>query len=188
MKRHSTPRGYSVWWDDVVHSIELLFDPDTEAAIRRIWDDLARAGLPSQAEVRSPTNRPHVTLTVAESIAPAVDDLLAGVAARLPLRCVIGAPLLFGSGKRVLARLAVPSAELILMQAEVALSCLEHQRPGPVDHTLPGAWTPHVTLCRRLAPADVAAALDVVGGDDVMGSFSGLRRWDGDARVDHLIT
>ncbi len=96
-----------------MHSIELLFDPDTEAAIRRIWDDLAAAGLPSQAAHRSPSNRPHVTLAVAESIAPAVDDLLAGVAARLPLRCVVGAPLLFGWWKAVLARLLVPSAELI---------------------------------------------------------------------------
>jgi hypothetical protein len=171
----------------VVHSIELLFDSDTEAAIRRVWDDLATAGLPSQAGVKAATNRPHVTLTVAQSIAPAVDELLAPVAARLPMRCVIGAPLLFGSGKRTLARLAVPSAEMILMQAEVALSCLEHQTPGPLDHTLPGAWTPHVTLARRLAPADVAAALDVVSGNDVVGTFSGLRRWDGDARVDHLI-
>jgi 2'-5' RNA ligase superfamily len=170
-----------------MHSIELLFDPDTEAAIRATWDDLARAGLPSQAAHKSPSNRPHVTLSVAESIAPAVDDLLSDVATRLPLRCVVGAPLLFGSGRRSLARLAVPSAEMILMQAEVALLCLEHQRPGPVEHTLPGSWTPHVTLCRRLAPADVAAALDVVGSDDLIGTLSGLRRWDGDARVDTII-
>lgn len=172
----------------MVHSIELLFDPETEAAIRRIWDDLARAGLPSQAAVKSPTNRPHVTLSVAESIAPAVDELLLGVAERLPLPCVVGAPLLFGSGKRSLARLAVPSAELILMQAEVALTSLEQMRPGPVEHTLPGAWTPHVTLCRRLAPTDVAAALDVIGPDDISGTFAGLRRWDGDARSEHPIT
>jgi hypothetical protein len=171
-----------------MHSIELLFDPETEATIRGIWDDLARAGLPSQAAHRSPSNRPHVTLAVAESIAPAVDDLLVGVAARLPLRCGVGAPLLFGSGKRALTRLVVPSAELILMQAEVALTCLEHMRPGPVEHTLPGAWTPHVTLCRRLGPADVAAALDVIGSHDVSGSLAALRRWDGTARTEHPIT
>jgi 2'-5' RNA ligase superfamily protein len=170
-----------------VHSIELLLDPDTEDTVRGLWDELARAGLPSQADHTSPSNRPHVTLAVAESISPAVDDLLAGIAARLPMRCVIGAPLLFGTGKRALARLAVPSAELLLMQAEVALTSLEHMRPGPVGHTLPGSWTPHVTLCRRLTSADVAAALDVVSGDDITGTFAGLRRWDGTARVDHLI-
>ena len=171
-----------------MHSIELLFDPDTEASIRLIWDDLAAAGLPSQAAHRSPSNRPHVTLAVAESIAPAVDGLLAGVAARLPVRCLVGAPLLFGSGKRVLARLAVPSAEVTLLQAEVALTTLEHMRPGPVAHTLPGAWTPHVTLCRRLAPDDVAAALDVIGSAYITGTFAGLRRWDSTTRTEHQIT
>ena len=56
----------------MVHSIELVFDPDTESAIRRIWDDLAAAGIPSQA----PASRPHVTLAVAERIAAGVDELL----------------------------------------------------------------------------------------------------------------
>jgi len=45
----------------MVHSIELLFDRDTEAAIRQIWDGLATADIPSQA----PAGRPHVTLAVA---------------------------------------------------------------------------------------------------------------------------
>jgi len=56
----------------MVHSIELVFDPDTESAIRHIWDDLAAAGIPSQA----PASRPHVTLAVAECIAAGVDELL----------------------------------------------------------------------------------------------------------------
>ncbi|MDT5273103.1 MAG: hypothetical protein QOG95_35, partial [Mycobacterium sp.] len=56
----------------MVHSIELLFDDATEAAINRIWDDLATADLPG----RVPAGRPHVTLAVAERIAPDVDELL----------------------------------------------------------------------------------------------------------------
>lgn len=50
----------------MVHSIELVFDSDTEAAIRRIWAGLAAAGIPSQA----PASRPHVSLAVAERIGP----------------------------------------------------------------------------------------------------------------------
>ena len=46
----------------MVHSIELVFDGVTEAAIRRIWADLAAAGIPSQA----PASRPHLTLAVAD--------------------------------------------------------------------------------------------------------------------------
>ena len=56
----------------MVHSIELVFDRDTEAAIRHIWEALATAGIPSQA----PASRPHVTLAVAEGIAADVDELL----------------------------------------------------------------------------------------------------------------
>ena len=56
----------------MVHSIELVFDSDTEAAIRRIWADLAAVGIPSQA----PASRPHATMVVAEHIASDVDALL----------------------------------------------------------------------------------------------------------------
>jgi hypothetical protein len=87
----------------MAHSIELLFDDATEAAVRRDWTALAQAGLPSQGQHRSPTNRPHVT------------------------------------------------------------------------------------LCRRLSSRDLAAALEVIGADDLDGTFARLRRWDGDARVDTLI-
>ncbi|HZU48791.1 MAG TPA: 2'-5' RNA ligase family protein, partial [Mycobacterium sp.] len=52
----------------MVHSIELIFDDGTEAAIRRIWNDLAAAGIPSQA----PASRPHATMAVAERIEPEV--------------------------------------------------------------------------------------------------------------------
>jgi|GEM_PF-4626515 len=49
----------------MVHSIELIFDADTETAVRRIWTDLAAAEVPSQA----PAVRPHVTRVVAQRIA-----------------------------------------------------------------------------------------------------------------------
>ena len=32
----------------MVHSVELLFDLDTEAVIRRAWDDLRDAGIAAQ--------------------------------------------------------------------------------------------------------------------------------------------
>ena len=85
----------------MVHSIELVFDSDTEAAIRRIWADLAAVGIPSQA----PASRPHASMVVAEHIAADVDALLESLAQRLPLGCVVGAPVLFGRAKVVLARL-----------------------------------------------------------------------------------
>ena len=130
----------------MVHSIELVFDPDTEAAIRRIWEDLAAAGIPSQA----PASRPHVTLAVAERIDPDVDELLSPVAQRLPLGCAIGAPVLFGRANVVFARLVVPTSELLALHAEVHRLCLPHLVPGPMANSLPGQWTAHVTLARRV--------------------------------------
>ena len=79
----------------MVHSVELVFDADTEAVVRQIWSDLRDAGIPSQA----PASRPHATLTVAERIDPEVDALLARLGDRFPFPCRIGAPLLFGAGQ-----------------------------------------------------------------------------------------
>jgi hypothetical protein len=171
----------------MAHSIELLFDPDTDAAVRRDWTALASAGLPSQARHRSPTNRPHVTLTVGERIDPGVDDELSGPAGLLPLECLIGAPIVFGRRALTLVRLIVPATALLGLHEAVDAVCRGHVVGGPFAHTRPGRWTPHVTLCRRLTPSDLPAALAALGPDDVAGTFAGLRRWDGDARVDRLI-
>jgi hypothetical protein len=171
----------------VVHSVELLFDPDTEAVIRRDWAALAAAGLPSQARHHSKTNRPHVTLTVADRISPTVDVPLWEPAKQLPLQCRIGAPMVFGRSALTLVRLIVPAAGLLRLHESVDAICAPHLRGEPFPHARPGLWTPHVTLGRRLTPSDLAAALDVIGSDDVVGSFAQLRRWDGDARVDTVI-
>lgn len=171
----------------MAHSIELLFDDATEDAIRREWAALAAAGLPSQAGHRSPTNRPHVTLAVSKRIDPIVDELLREQVAVLPLECRIGAVTVFGRGSVTLVRLIVPSDGLLRFQAGVADTCGPHQTPGPYAHSLPGQWTPHVTLSRRLPQADVPAALAVLAAESVAGRFAKLRRWDGDARVDTIL-
>lgn len=171
----------------MAHSIELLFDDTTEAAVRRDWTALTEAGLPSQGHHRSLTNRPHVTLAVSNRIETAVDAELAEPARRLPLDCRIGAVMVFGHTTLVLVRLIVPSAALLDLHDRVTAVCAPHQTPDPFPHSQPGQWTPHVTLCRRLPSRDLPAALEVIGADDIDGTFAGLRRWDGDARVDTLI-
>ncbi len=171
----------------MAHSVELLFDQCADAAIRRQWAALADAGLPSQAHHKSPSNRPHVTLTVAQRIDPAVDAALWEPARQLPLDCLIGAPMIFGRKSLTLVRLIVPAAGLLRLQESVDSICAPYVASEPFAHVRPGRWTPHVTLARRLASADLAAALDAIDADDVIGTFAGLRRWDGDARVDTVI-
>jgi 2'-5' RNA ligase len=169
----------------MVHSMELLFDDDTEATLRRIWDDLLAADLPSQ----TPAGRPHVTLAVAERIEPDVDALLRPVALRLPLRCTVGAPVLFGRSNAVLARLVVPSADLLALHAEVHRICVPHLLPGPLPHSLPDQWTPHVTLARRVEGVRLGHVLRLAGQPaEIGGTFAGLRRWDGSQRVEYPIS
>lgn len=168
----------------MVHSIELVFDAGTEAAVRRMWDDLAAAGIPSQA----PASRPHVTLAVAERIAPQVDQLLTPVARRLPLGCAIGAVLLFGRDNPVLGRLIVPTSEVLALHAEVHRLCGPHLAPAPMANSLPGNWTAHVTLARRVGGAQLGRALRIAGRPShIDGRFTGLRRWDGNKRAEHPI-
>ena len=168
----------------MVHSVELVFDPDTEAAIRHIWDGLREAGIPSQA----PASRPHATLTVAERIDPEVDQLLSSLADRFPLSCRIGAPLLFGRSKVVLARLVVPTTALLDVHADVHRLCMPHLQPGPMPNALPGQWTGHVTLARRLVPGQLGRALRIAGKpQEIAGSVIGLRRWDGNKKQEFAI-
>jgi hypothetical protein len=172
----------------MVHSVELLFDAETDAAVRRIWDDLAQAGIRSLAGHRSPTNRPHVTVTVAEHIDGGVDEALVPLLDRLPLSCVIGAPMLFGAGPFTLVRLVVPSAELLSLHADVHRVCLPQMAERPLPHADPGRWTPHVTLARRVPADQLATAVALPRGNrDLPARVVGLRHWDGNLKIAHLI-
>jgi 2'-5' RNA ligase len=173
----------------MVHSVELLFDLDTEAAVRRIWDDLTDAGVRSLASSTSPSNRPHVTLAVADHMDDAVDDALRPLVRRLPMSCTIGAPMLFGRGPFTLVRLLIPSPDLLALQAEVHEACLPHMSPGPLPHADPGHWTPHLTLARRLPRDKLADALSLRRmSRDRRATAVGLRHWDGNNRMEHTIS
>lgn len=152
-------------------SVELLLDPDAEAAVRAEWDALAAMGLSSLAGHTSASNRPHLTLVARIDLPAPRPRLFAGIGS-FPV--TLGAPLLFGTGeRRVLARSVVPTAELLDLRARV------HAAVGPGEdapHTGPGEWMPHVALARRLRVADLPAALDLLGGD-IRGRAAIVRHW-----------
>jgi hypothetical protein len=173
----------------VVHSVELFFDADTDARIRGVWDDIGDVGVRSQAAVKSPSNRPHVTLVVAQQMTDDVDGVLVPVLSRLPLGCRIGAPMLFGGGPFTLVRLVVPSDELLALHSEVHRMCLPFMSPAPLPHAEPGHWTAHVTLARRVDAAELPGVFGVAGVTaGIAASAVGLRHWDGNARVEHHIS
>ncbi|GAA1229931.1 2'-5' RNA ligase [Microbacterium phyllosphaerae] len=153
-------------------SIELLLDPAADAAVRAEWDALAARGLSSLAGHTSTSNRPHITLVARVDLPTVGSDVLAGIPS-FPI--TLSAPLLFGTGeRRVLARSIVPTSELISLR-EMILTAVGPGEDAP--HTAPGEWMPHVALARRLRVADLAQALDLVGGD-VHAHARSVRHWD----------
>jgi len=162
-----------------VVSLELLLDADSEARIRAEWTALADAGLSSLAAHTAPSNRPHVTLLVRPSIPPITRARLATVVT-LPLALEIGDPILFGSGdRRVLARSVVPTAELLELHA--TLHSIAGGDEADAPHTRPGAWTPHVSLARRIRLDALPHALRILDDGRSAGGpveATSLRRWD----------
>lgn len=171
----------------MVQSIELLFDDDAEAALRSTWAVLADAGLPSLADHRGETNRPHVTVAVTdgsgfEAAVAALHAVFDGWGiGRTGLAAVIGAPLLFGGQRRrwVLARQIVASRPLLTLHSAVSRA-VGLQAPGAevVAQTRPDLWTPHATLARRIPAERLAEALATVDREPLPCRFRAARLWD----------
>jgi hypothetical protein len=159
-----------------MRSLELTFDEGTDAAIRTDWRLLASAGLPSLASHTSGSNRPHASIAVGPELA-AGEELEAALGA-LPLTLRFAGFVLFGPrrGSFVLARAVVVSRELLELHAAVHAT-----QPGALDVTLPDAWTPHVTLARRLTAAQLAIALEALPAA-ADGRLTGARLWDSETR------
>lgn len=136
---------------------------------------LRAAGLPSQADHRSMTNAPHLTLVAAVGIA--TDAVAVGVEAvrpLLPARVALRGLVLFGDGPRVtIAHLAEPDARLAAATARVR---------AHVPHVRHPVWTPHVTLARRVPRRLVPAALEVLEATPAPRQLVAdrLRWWDPD--------
>ncbi|MFC6154895.1 2'-5' RNA ligase family protein [Nocardioides yefusunii] len=137
------------------HALELSFDAASEAGVVAQWEALKAAGIPSQADHRSMTNAPHLTLAAAVGIDPAVvPQAVELVAPLLPTTLRLGGLILLGHGQRItIAHLVEPDAALA--EATAAIRALVPTLRHPV-------WTPHVTLARRVSRRLLADALDVL--------------------------
>ncbi|WP_310527269.1 hypothetical protein, partial [Nocardioides sp.] len=115
-------------------ALELSFDTASEAAVLVQWEALRAAGLPSQADHRSMTNAPHVTLVAAQELDPELADV-ATATIRLPSTLVVRGLVLFGAGARVtVAHLVEPDSTLVS-----AVAGVRTRVPG-LRHPV---WTPH---------------------------------------------
>lgn len=158
-----------------MQSLELLLDADADARVRAVWRRLADADLPSQARHRGESNAPHMTLVAARGIP------IPAAVAGLPLSILLGPPVLLGHGAvRTLAFAVVASAALLDLHARLWAAA------DPVDPTpfsAPGAWTPHVTLARRMPLIDLPRALEAIGDDGIPAVAVEVRHWDAATRV-----
>lgn len=162
---------------ECMRSVDLTFEDSADQAIRNDWAALAGLGLPSLASHTSPSNRPHITLVAGAELVVApgaqeIEDLLPIV---VGFSGLVAFPA--GRGKFVLARLVVPSRDLLQLHARLH----RHSR-GAYTHTGPDAWTPHVTLARRMTSEQLGAAVDAL---DVMPAArcTEARLWDSSTRT-----
>ncbi len=162
----------------MLHALELVPDEAGEEAVRRDWQALRDAGLPSQLDHTGTTNAPHLTLLAAPSVERAAERAVDLLGPLLPVPVRAAGLLVFGSHRLTIARAVdVPDA---LLAAVLGLRELTDDLPHQ-------GWLPHVSLARRVPREDAQRALDVLGADDVVLRMSTLRRWDPDKRVVELL-
>jgi 2'-5' RNA ligase len=166
-----------------MRSIELVFDESTDSIVRADWARLAAAGIPSLAGHTSDSNRPHITLAAGSNLPDRGYLLLPGQAGGLwhglPIGVEFSGMQVFAAaaGKYVLARSVVMTGPLFDLH-----STLHECLPEAVPLTRPGAWTPHVTLARRIAASQLGPAMDLL---DLrfQGQCTEARLWDSTTRT-----
>ena len=155
-----------------LHALELVPDEAGRGAVRTLWDALADAGLPSQADHTAASNQPHVTVVEAPELPDAAIDVArARLRGMLPVTATAHGLLLLGA-ERVTVALGVDLEDDVVRRAlAVRVQVPDRAHRG---------WLPHVTLARRVPRADLARALDVVGSPELPLRFTEVRRWDPD--------
>jgi 2'-5' RNA ligase len=153
----------------------LVFDDRTDSLIRADWARLQAAGLPSLAAHTSPSNSPHITLAAGGEL----EFTAEGTWQALPLDITFSGAIVFpaGAGKYVLARSVLLSAPLLDLHGR-----LHQDISGALPLTLPGAWTPHVTISRRIPAEQLGTAMQLLDLR-VEGQCTGARLWDSSTKT-----
>ena len=153
-------------------------DLSGQEVVRRDWQALRDAGLPSQLDHPGRTNAPHVTVVSAPDLPDDVVDLArVRLGSVLPVRARAAGLLLLGGERLTVARAVDIDDDVVRRVLAVRVHVTDRRHAG---------WLPHVTLARRLDRASAQRAVDVLGHDDVELVLTTLRRWDPDR--DHVTT
>src|SRR5258708_7472687 len=141
-------------------AVELSFDAATDAAVRRVWDELAREGV--NDFMAGFGVHPHISLAVFDELRVAeADREIAEFARRLaPLPVTLSSIGIFAGDASVVFVGAVVTNELLATHAEI------HRRLGPLGS---GAWSyydrkewvPHCTLAMDLPSDRIPRAVEI---------------------------
>jgi 2'-5' RNA ligase len=163
-----------------VRTVELLGNDGLDRAVRSAWRRLDQAGFSSLGQHRHPTNRPHLTLASAEQFPAGAPAAIATALDLLPIRVQLTGLHFFGGRAGVLAWAVDGGGALRDLQALV-WSALDGAGRNPQHE--PGAWTPHISLARRVPPEQVARAARAMGEDAADGVLSRARSYDSVTRT-----
>ena len=147
----------------VPFAVELSLDPEADAAVRRLWERLDDAGVPSLGGGGAGPYRPHVSLAVFEEGDPArlwaelSDPVGSGVG--LPLE--FAGPGSFPTADGVVFLQVVPTGHLLAFHAQViAAYSATPSRLRPYYDV--GRFVPHCTLATGLDEGARAVAAEVL--------------------------
>ena len=163
-----------------LHALELLPDVAGQELIRREWQALADAGLPSQLDHPGATNAPHLTVVSASHLPDeALDVAKARLGSLLPVRARFAGLVLFGHSRVTIARTVELEDDVVRRVLAVRVQ---------VPHRRPTTWSPHLTLAGGVDRASVQHAVDALQGvADVTVLLTALRRWDPDAGTARVV-
>lgn len=138
----------------------LLLDDPADRAVRRLWQRLEVAGVPSMPSHTHGLHVPHLSyVSLLRSDRAAVTEALAGLPEREPVElCFDG----LGTFRRSRCWLAPALAPTLGERQEAVVAAV--QATGAVVHRnyVPGVWTPHLTLAPRLHLADLPTVAALV--------------------------
>ncbi|MCB9688191.1 MAG: 2'-5' RNA ligase family protein [Alphaproteobacteria bacterium] len=127
------------------HAVELYFDDQTEALVRRLWRLLADAGAEDSQHVLG--LRPHLSLTVAEGVdTDGMREVLAEWAARTePFAVTLSSIGVFPGERGVVFLAPTPRARLLQVHADFQVAFAGFLGKQQAWYR-PDRWVPHVTL------------------------------------------
>jgi hypothetical protein len=128
----------------VALAVCLLFDPETDRAVRRLWAALEEAGIGTLLSHTHRRHVPHLSYAVlrsfdAEVVATAVEGLVGGPALEVRFNAVG----LFPRGR---AALLLPATQPLLVRQQAVVDAVTGTGADLHWHYRPGRWIPHCSL------------------------------------------